>query len=104
MRLLINYEISKSYPEWRAVFDAHKSSRDEANVKDVFVGVEAANPQKVHLMFEVEDMEAMQALHAAPRECSNYRTIWPYRGVDCDGSLSRFNLSVPQNPTVGDRR
>ena len=24
------------------------------------MGVEAANPQKVHLMFEVEDMEAMQ--------------------------------------------
>ncbi len=60
MRLLINFKISVSYPEWRAVFDDHKSSRDEANVKDVFVGVEAANPQKVHLMFEVEDMEAMQ--------------------------------------------
>ena len=48
-----------SYPEWRAVFDDHKSSRYEANVKDVFVGVEAANPQKIHLMFDVEDMAAM---------------------------------------------
>ena len=26
------------------------------------MGVEAANPQKVHLMFEVEDMAAMQSL------------------------------------------
>ena len=68
MRLLINFEISKSYPEWKAVFDAHKSSRDEANVKDVFVGVGATNPQKVHLMFEVEDIAAMQAF------CSVLRT------------------------------
>ena len=70
MRLLINFEISKSYPEWKAVFDAHKSSRDEANVKDVFVGVEAANPQKVHLMFEVEDMSAMQVFMQRPENAS----------------------------------
>tara|TARA_B100000941_G_C28067377_1_gene332271 strand:+ start:71 stop:340 length:270 start_codon:yes stop_codon:yes gene_type:complete len=70
MRLLINYEISKSYPELRAVFDAHKSSRDEANVKDVFVGVEAANPQKVHLMFEVEDMAAMQSFMQHPENAA----------------------------------
>ena len=70
MRLLINFEISKSYLEWRAVFDAHKSSRYEANVKDVFVGVEAANPQKVHLMFEVEDMAAMQAFMQRPENAS----------------------------------
>ena len=70
MRLLINFKISVSYPEWRAVFDAHKSSRDEANVKDVFVGVEAANPQKVHLMFEVEDMAAMQVFMQRPENAS----------------------------------
>ena len=70
MRLLINFEISKSYPEWKAVFDAHKSSIDEANVKDVFVGVEAANPQKVHLMFEVEDMAAMQVFMQRPGNAS----------------------------------
>jgi quinol monooxygenase YgiN len=70
MRLLLNFEISKSYPEWKAVFDAHKSSRDEANVKDVFVGVEAANPQKVHLMFEVEDMAAMQAFMQRPENAA----------------------------------
>ena len=70
MRLLINFEISKSYPKWKAVFDAHKSSRDEANVKDVFVGVEAANSQKVHLMFDVEDMEAMQTFMQRPENAA----------------------------------
>jgi hypothetical protein len=39
MRLLINFEISKSYAEWKAVFDEHKAARDAANIRDVFVGV-----------------------------------------------------------------
>ena len=43
------------------VFDVHKAARDAASIKDVFVGIEAANPQKVHFMSEVEDMAAIQA-------------------------------------------
>ncbi len=45
MKLLINFEISKSYAEWKAFFDEHKAARDAANIKDVFVGVEAATMQ-----------------------------------------------------------
>jgi antibiotic biosynthesis monooxygenase (ABM) superfamily enzyme len=70
MKLLINFEISKSYAEWKAVFDEHKAARDAANIKDVFVGVEAANPHRVHLMFEVADMATMQAFMQSPENAA----------------------------------
>ena len=34
------------------------------------MGVEAANSQKVHLMLEVEDMEAMQAFMQRPENAA----------------------------------
>ena len=34
------------------------------------MGVEAANPQKVHLMFEVEDMAAMQSFMQHPENAA----------------------------------
>ena len=69
---MINYEISKSYTEWKAVFDEYKDARDIANIKDVFIDVEVANPQKAHLMFEVANMAAMQAFMQSPENSANF--------------------------------
>ena len=35
----MNAELSTSYSEWTKVYDGHKWARDEANIKEILVGV-----------------------------------------------------------------
>ena len=35
----MNAELSTSYAEWEKVYDGHKWARDEANMKEILVGV-----------------------------------------------------------------
>ena len=55
----MNAELSKSYAEWKKVYDGHKWARDEANIKEILVGW-CEEDQRIYVCFEVESMEAMQ--------------------------------------------
>lgn len=66
MKIVGNFEIKKSYEHWKSVFDAHESQRSKAGIETIFVGRELDNSQKIHVLFEVESVQAMQEFMQSP--------------------------------------
>ena len=66
MKIVGNFEINKSYEHWKSVFDAHESQRSKAGIATIFVGRKLHNSQKVHILFEVESIQAMQEFMQSP--------------------------------------
>ena len=60
MKILMNAELEKPYRDWKKVYDAHKTARDEAGIKEILCGW-CEEDQRIHVCFEVESMEIMQS-------------------------------------------
>ena len=60
MKILMNAELEKPYSDWRKVYNAHKSVRDEAGITEILCGW-CEEDQRIHVCFEVESMEVMQS-------------------------------------------
>ena len=64
MKVMIEAKCS-DWDHWKKAYDAHAPARDGFQ-EDIFVGHEAADPNKVILIVEIPSMEAMQEFMQRP--------------------------------------
>ena len=60
MKVLINFEVTKGYEQWKSVVKEHEAKIEGLGVKIIWLGAEKNNPKKVHVCFEVESLEKVQ--------------------------------------------
>ena len=66
MKIIGSMEVSNGYEHWKSTFMAHEPARKQAGIETVYTGVEAQNPNMVHVCLEVESLEAIQAFMSDP--------------------------------------
>ena len=66
MKVMLQFETSKGYEHWKSVFDAHEADRNEWGITKVFSGVQADNPEIVHVCMNVESAEKMKEFMTKP--------------------------------------
>ena len=66
MKLLGRFSVTKGYEHWKSVFDAHAPARAEAGITTVFTGVQADDPNIVHVCLEVDSFEGIQEFMQKP--------------------------------------
>lgn len=58
-KVVITFEISKPYSEWKSAFDNHAAARLEAGIETVYIGHELDNEQTIRGVMSVPSMEAL---------------------------------------------
>ena len=66
MKFYSTLELSKGYEVWKALFDKTGPQMRSIGLKAIYVGCEANNENKVHMIFEVPSLEPVKKLMADP--------------------------------------
>ena len=66
MKIVGSMEVTNGYQHWKEIFMAHEPARKEAGIETIYTGMEAQNPNMVHVCLEVESLEAIQAFMSDP--------------------------------------
>ena len=69
-KVLISFEISKPYAHWKNVFDSIESERQKVGIKKIYVGHEAGNEKKCHILFEVPNPEVLKKFISNPKNAA----------------------------------
>ena len=63
--LIVRHTV-QDFAKWKAVYDAHQSSRQAAGLKDLFLWRNADKPNELILLFEVSDVTRAKAFTMSP--------------------------------------
>jgi hypothetical protein len=66
VKIVGSMEVTNGYEHWKEVFMSHEPARKEAGMETVYTGMEAQNPNIVHVCLEVESLEAIQEFMSDP--------------------------------------
>ena len=66
MKVLINFEVTKGYDQWKSVVKEHEDTIEGSGAKIIWLGAEKNNPKKVHVCFEVESLEKLEETMKRP--------------------------------------
>jgi hypothetical protein len=58
--MLIRHKVA-DFKKWKPVYDAHLSARENAGLKQVYLGRNVANPNEVVILFQGADVERAKA-------------------------------------------
>jgi len=64
MHMLVRHKVA-DFAKWKPVYDAHLSARQTAGLKEEHLFQNADNPNKVLLLFSVEDVDKAKAFAAS---------------------------------------
>ena len=59
--LMIRHKVA-SFDQWKLVYDAHQSARDEADLKTLHLWCNQDDPSEVFILFEASDIAKARAL------------------------------------------
>ena len=66
-KLLVSFEVSKGYAQWKSGFDRMEESRSGAGIKTIYAGHELENESKVHVLMDVRSLEEMDEYMKDPK-------------------------------------
>jgi hypothetical protein len=64
-QMLIRHTV-RDFAKWKPAYDAHRSARQAAGLKDLHLWRNVDNPNDVVLLFEVSDVSKAKAFAASP--------------------------------------
>ncbi len=63
--LLVRHQVT-DFPHWKSVYDKDRSGRENAGLKELYLLHDIQDPDKLTLLFEIEDMEKAKAFLTSP--------------------------------------
>ncbi len=66
MKIIGSMEVTEGYAHWKKAFMAHEPTRKEACIETIYTGMEAQNPNMIHVCLEVESLEVIQVFMSDP--------------------------------------
>ena len=58
-KVIVSFQV-KDWEQWKSAYVAHSEARENAEIKTVYYGHELENQNKVHVLMDVPDFDALQ--------------------------------------------
>ncbi len=58
-KVIVSFQV-KDWEQWKSAYVAHSEARESAEIKTVYYGHELENQNKVHVLMDVPDFDALQ--------------------------------------------
>jgi len=63
--MLVRHKVA-DFDKWKSVYEDHRSAREEAGLKDLYLWRNEGDPSEVILLFEVSDFEKAKEFARSP--------------------------------------
>ena len=65
VKVIMNFEV-EDWDRWHAAFLANSKMREENHIKEIYVGHEIENKNKVHIVYDTPEADTLQKMMQKP--------------------------------------
>ena len=65
VKVIMNFEV-EDWDKWHAAFLANSKMREENHIKEIYVGHELENKNKVHIVYDTPEADTIQKMMQKP--------------------------------------